>query len=61
MFQPTNELMKPVHDRMPTILSKDKEELWIDPENQNNKELLPVLKPYPAEDMTMVEIKIGTR
>ena len=56
-----NELIKPIHDRMPAILSKDKEEFWIDPENQNQRELLSVLKPDPEEDMTMVEIQIGTR
>jgi putative SOS response-associated peptidase YedK len=54
-----NDLIKPIHERMPVILSKDKEAIWIDLENQNQKELLSVLKPYAAEDMTMVEIKIG--
>jgi putative SOS response-associated peptidase YedK len=53
-----NELIKPIHDRMPAILSKDKETIWIDPENQNEKELLTVLQPYPAENMTMIENKI---
>jgi putative SOS response-associated peptidase YedK len=55
-----NELIKPIHDRMPVILTKDKEALWIDYENQNQKELLSVLQPYPVEDMAMVESKIDT-
>jgi len=56
-----NELIRPIHGRMPVILSKDKEAIWIEPENQNRRELLSILKPYPAEDMMMVETEIGQR
>ncbi len=48
-----NELIKPIHDRMPVIVSKDKESLWLDPKVHNLKELMAVLKPYPAQEMNM--------
>lgn len=50
-----NELLSPIHDRMPVIVPKDKEVLWIDPRIQDQKKLVAVLKPYPAEEMEMAE------
>jgi len=52
-----NELIKPVHDRMPVIVAKEKEKLWLAPENENQQELLSILKPYHAEGMELEEIK----
>jgi putative SOS response-associated peptidase YedK len=46
-----NELVKPVHDRMPVILPKEKESVWLDPENRNSESLRSLLTPYPAEKM----------
>ncbi|TFH46239.1 MAG: hypothetical protein E4G94_02820 [ANME-2 cluster archaeon] len=51
-----NELIKPIHDRMPVILPKNIEAAWIDPVNHNQKELLSILKPYPSDEMTMSQI-----
>jgi putative SOS response-associated peptidase YedK len=48
-----NDLVSSVHDRMPVIVSKENEAFWIDPENQKQKELLSILKPYPADQMEM--------
>jgi putative SOS response-associated peptidase YedK len=50
-----NELLRPIHDRMPVIVPKDKEALWIDPREQDKRELEAILKPYPAENMKMAE------
>jgi hypothetical protein len=50
-----NDLLKPIHDRMPVIVPKDKEALWIDPGARDPKELAAILKPYPAEEMKMAE------
>lgn len=50
-----NTLIKPIHDRMPVIVKKDKESLWIDLGVQDKKELMPILKPYPSEEMKMSE------
>lgn len=48
-----NELVEPIHDRMPVIVPKADEATWIDPDNQDQKGLLSILKPYPAELMEM--------
>jgi putative SOS response-associated peptidase YedK len=46
-----NELLKPVHDRMPAILTRQSEAVWLDPKIQEPEKLLPLLKPYPSELM----------
>jgi putative SOS response-associated peptidase YedK len=46
-----NELLKPIHDRMPVILTREAEEIWLDLAIQDPEKLLPLLKPYPAEEM----------
>ena len=51
----SNELIAPIHDRMPVILGRDGASIWLDPENQNGEQLLSLLKPFPAEEMTVEE------
>lgn len=46
-----NELLKPVHDRMPAILDREAEDVWLDPLVLDSARLLPLLKPYPPEQM----------
>jgi putative SOS response-associated peptidase YedK len=50
-----NELVGQVHNRMPVILPKDQERVWLATETQAEK-LLPLLTPYPASQMKMYEI-----
>ncbi|MBC5775733.1 SOS response-associated peptidase [Pontibacter sp. KCTC 32443] len=45
-----NDVVKPIHDRMPVILSPEAEELWLD-ENETQEELLSLLVPFRAQDM----------
>jgi putative SOS response-associated peptidase YedK len=45
-----NELLKPIHDRMPVILTPEKEQLWLDPVI-DFKLLNEILVPYPASKM----------
>lgn len=52
-----NELMKPVHDRMPVILHKEDEEFWLDPQ-ADEKALLSLLKPYDSGLMEEYEVSI---
>jgi len=52
-----NELIRPVHDRMPVILPAKNEAAWLAPENRDSRALLSMLKPYPAEEMEMEEVK----
>jgi putative SOS response-associated peptidase YedK len=42
---PANQLVAPVHDRMPVILAPEDFERWLDPGQDQGHELL---KPYPA-------------
>jgi putative SOS response-associated peptidase YedK len=48
---PANEVMEPVHDRMPAILSKEAEGYWLDPAFQVPFDLTAMLSPYPANLM----------
>jgi len=46
-----NELMRPIHNRMPVILEEETFAAWIDRDNKNTDELKDLLVPYPAEKM----------
>jgi len=47
-----NALVTSIHDRMPVILSSDGCDMWLDSELCDEQALLPLLAPYPAEEMT---------
>ena len=47
-----NELMAPIHNRMPVILPPSAYEQWLDPAPQTADRLLPLLKPFPAAEMS---------
>jgi putative SOS response-associated peptidase YedK len=51
-----NEAVKPIHDRMPVILPRDKEDIWVNPAIEDREELLAVLKPYSSEEMEAYEV-----
>lgn len=44
-----NEMMTEIHNRMPVILSKEMEKYWL--EATNEKDLLELLHPFPANEM----------
>lgn len=46
-----NELVAPIHDRMPVYLHEEEYDEWLDPENTNTDELQNLLTPYPAGAM----------
>jgi putative SOS response-associated peptidase YedK len=46
-----NELIAPVHDRMPVILSGDQERTWLESDAVDLSDIKSILNPYPAEDM----------
>lgn len=48
----SNELMRPIHDRMPVILAPKDYDLWLDPKLQKSELLQPLLQPYSDEEMT---------
>ncbi|WP_242918036.1 SOS response-associated peptidase [Pontibacter liquoris] len=45
-----NELMLPIHDRMPVLLHPEEESLWLSGELAD-EHLLSLLHPYPSEEM----------
>ncbi len=46
-----NDLMKPIHDRMPVILSPSDFDHWLDPAVQQPEQLASLFRPYPSEEM----------
>jgi putative SOS response-associated peptidase YedK len=46
-----NELMAPIHNRMPAILRAEDEAAWLDPELKNTDAIVVMLRAYPAEEM----------
>ena len=53
-----NELMAPIHNRMPVILSPDDYDRWLDPAVQQPEQLQPLLQPYPSD--AMLAYPVGT-
>ncbi len=47
-----NDLIRPFHHRMPVILAPIDYDLWLDGNIQDVGRLLPLLTPYPPEQMT---------
>ncbi len=47
-----NELMLPIHHRMPVILNQKDEEKWIDPNYKDTDKLIALLKPYDSDLMS---------
>lgn len=47
-----NDLVRPVHDRMPVILAPDDAARWLDPAQEDPEPLLPLLAPFAAGRMT---------
>ena len=46
-----NDLLRPIHDRMPVILLRDLEDLWLDGSIYDPAALYSVLKPHPGDEM----------
>ncbi len=54
-----NDLLAPVHDRMPVILNPDAYELWLDPAVRESNDLTALLRPYPAAQMTSHPVSLN--
>ncbi len=46
-----NELLEPIHNRMPVILEKRDEKEWLNPDETEADRLVKLLHPYPAKEM----------
>jgi len=70
-----NDLVAPIHDRMPVILNPEDHKFWIDPEVKEPERLLPLLRPIdprmmdaypvsplvnnPANDLPNCRVRVG--
>ena len=48
--------MKPIHNRMPVILTREAECQWLDPDITDSTTLLSLLYPCPDEYLTAVPV-----
>lgn len=57
-----NEVVKPIHDRMPVIIGRDDFDLWLDPRVADAARISHLLRPFPAEDMQAyaVDRRVGS-
>lgn len=51
-----NQLMSPLHDRMPAILSPADFDTWLNPDIEDPQELTPLLDSYPDEEMDLYPV-----
>jgi putative SOS response-associated peptidase YedK len=51
-----NELMAPIHNRMPVILPREAWSTWLEDEQATTDALLGLLRPYPTERMRVYSI-----
>jgi putative SOS response-associated peptidase YedK len=50
-----NDLVAPIHTRMPVILRRDDEDAWLD-QDADQARLLSLLTPYPADEMNAYRV-----
>lgn len=53
----SNDLIIPLHDRMPVILGPQDIELWLDPNVTDPELLKPHFRPYPSDFMEMYPVR----
>jgi putative SOS response-associated peptidase YedK len=46
-----NDLIRPIHDRMPVILCPEAYASWLDPATEDPRRLGPLLTAYPSDQM----------
>lgn len=54
----SNNVVRPLHDRMPVILPPADYALWLDTAVRNTGELQALLRPYPPEEMVAVPVSL---
>jgi putative SOS response-associated peptidase YedK len=51
-----NEVVRPIHDRMPVLVNPADYSSWLDPGQKKAEPLLPLLRPCPASDLSATEV-----
>jgi putative SOS response-associated peptidase YedK len=54
-----NDLVRPIHDRMPVILRRENEEQWLYSVGVSFDKASSALKPYPAEQMGVHDVSLA--
>lgn len=54
-----NELVRPIHNRMPVIIRPEHYDLWLDPKREDHADFATMLEPFPAD--AMEAHRVGTR
>jgi putative SOS response-associated peptidase YedK len=52
----SNEIISAIHDRMPVIVPRDKEDIWLDPEIEDVEILKGFLRPFPSDEMVLTRV-----
>ena len=52
----SNELLQPLHDRMPVIIHPKNYDYWLDPINSDQDTLSKLLKPFPTDQMSTYRV-----
>jgi putative SOS response-associated peptidase YedK len=53
-----NDVLRPVHERMPVILGPEDYDRWLDPAVRQPELLQPLLRPFPAEAMAAYPVSM---
>lgn len=53
-----NDVLRPMHDRMPVILHREDYALWLDEDERKRALLKELLRPYPAEEMNAYPVSL---
>jgi putative SOS response-associated peptidase YedK len=56
---PPNEIVAPIHDRMPAILTPDTWDHWLDPEAKRASDLRDLLRPYAGPSLAVYPVGRG--
>ena len=51
-----NDLLAPIHNRMPVILTPTVYDQWLDPTFQQSESLKVLLRPYPSDELTVYPV-----
>lgn len=53
-----NDLLRPIHHRMPVILNPRHYQHWLDPDLRTVETLKPLLRPYPPEELMLYPVSL---
>jgi putative SOS response-associated peptidase YedK len=52
-----NDVLRDLYDRMPVNLPEDAYGRWLDPNREDPAELSAMLRPYPANELRLFEVR----